>query len=223
MEKDISFYIDQYLNYLRVEKRLAQNSISSYSSDLVHFSDFLFIHDLEDPLKITRNDIVNYIEEINKSGISKSSLARKVISLRNFFKFLIIENVIKTNPLSNIDVPKPSKKLPDVISIQEISDLLEKPDLKIPMGVRDRAILEVLYGSGLRASELISLKMESVNLTVGYVQATGKGSKQRIVPLGEQGLKYIKQYIKDARLKILKGKLSEFLFITRFARPMTRQ
>jgi len=220
MRKKISLLIDQYLNYIKVEKGLSKNSISSYSTDLVQFS--TVVKDREAPT-IVKNDIVQYIENLNSLGISRSSLARKIVAVRNFFRYLLSENLVKDNPLATIETPKASKKLPDTLSVENVLSLLEKPDTKTHIGLRDRAMLEILYGSGLRASELISLKLDSVNLNVGYIQAMGKGSKQRIVPLGDSGQSWVKRYMEEGRLKFLGNRESEYLFISRLAKPISRQ
>lgn len=223
MKSDISPLIDQYLNYLKVEKGLARNSISSYSIDLSQFSEFAFENELEDVQNIKRSDIKNFISELSSLGISRSSLARKVIAVRNFFKYMIIENIIVQNPFIDIETPKIDKKLPDILTMQEIDLLMDGCDTNTKEGSRDRAMLEILYGSGLRASELINLKMDSINLNAGFIQTMGKGSKQRVIPLGDKGIQFVKRYIEKYRESFLRGKESQYLFLTRFSKPMTRQ
>ena len=223
MDKDLPLLIDQYLNYMKVEKGLSRNTISSYSTDLAQFLDFSSKNATGNVKKISKREAVNFIESLNKHGISRSSLARKIVAVRNFFKYLLNENLLSDNPFANVDTPRASKKLPDVLSFEEIEALLAIPDITKPQGLRDQAILEVMYGSGLRASELVNLKTDSINTNVGYIQALGKGSKQRIVPLGDTGLKSIDNYLREARAKFLKGKSSPFLFLNRKGNPMSRQ
>jgi integrase/recombinase XerD len=223
MTRPLPLLIDQYLNFLRVEKGLAKNSILSYSTDLAQFSNFCTQKKLESLENFSKKNAVDYIEFLNKRGISKSSLARKIVSVRNLFKYLVSENLLEDSAFGSIDSPKASKKLPDVLSFEEIESLLAKPDLSTPRGLRDKTILEVMYGSGLRASELIGLKLDSINPNVGFIQAYGKGSKQRIVPLGEAALKSIELYLKDSRPKFLKGRSSDFLFLSKNGRNMSRQ
>jgi len=223
MSEDISLLIDQYLNYLKVEKGLSKNTISSYSSDLAQFIDFIVKMKIKNVETVNKKNINSYIECLNKLKIKRTSLARKVTSIKNFFKYLIIENIITENPLLNIELPKSIRRLPNILSVEEVDSLLEKPNSQTLLGVRDKAILEILYGSGLRASELISLKLDSLNLNVGYIQAKGKGSKQRIVPIGDKGIECVNEYTKYVRPKLLNNKDSEYLFLNRLGKPMTRQ
>lgn len=223
MPSDISILIDHYLNYLKVEKGLSKNTISSYSTDLSQFSSLMSDIGISEAAKITKKHALKFIERLYKDDILRSSLSRKVIAVRNFFKYMVFENMVKDNPFAAIETPKSFKKLPDVLSVEEIFLLLSKPDIKRPEGLRDKAMLEVLYGSGLRASELASLRLDSINRNVGFVQAFGKGSKQRIIPLGESALNSIDEYLKGSRPKLLKGRTNDHLFVSRRGKPISRQ
>jgi integrase/recombinase XerD len=167
--------------------------------------------------------ILQHLINLRNEGLNARSRARHLVTLRGFYKFLVQEKVLKNDPARTVDLPKSTHKLPDVLSIQEVNRLLSTPELKRPTGVRDAAMLELLYASGLRVSELINLKLLDVNLDAGFVRALGKGSKERVIPMGLPAKEKIDNYIKTARSHILKNRVSPYLFVARAGRPMTRQ
>jgi integrase/recombinase XerD len=219
----IDFLTDRYLNYLVVEKGLSPKTLEAYSSDMARYLSYLNKKGIYD---ITHTDtpiILKYLINLRNEGLGARSRARHLVTLRGFYKFLVQEKVLNHDPAGVVDLPKSTLKLPDVLSIEEVKRLLATPAIKRPTGIRDAAMLELLYASGLRVSELINLKLLDVNLEAGFVRALGKGSKERIVPMGLYAKEKIDSYIKTARPQILKSQVSPYLFVARAGRPMTRQ
>lgn len=212
-----------YLAYLEVERGLAQNTVLSYERDLKKFIDFLDKGGIKDYKLVTRQQIITYLLKLQEEKMAPASVSRNLASIRSFFSYLSLENFLDQDPSSDLDSPKLSKKLPKVITIEEIEKLLNEPDLSDKFGIRDRAMLELLYGSGLRVSELITLELEDVNLDLGFLQCEGKGSKERIVPLGKMAMDYIRRYLETSRPKLVKNNLQRSLFVNFHGKPMTRQ
>ena len=207
-------------NFLRTEKSLSENSIQSYNFDLDRF--FAYVNDVKlvDSIKKIDEKIVSdYIGYLRKTETkrgnkySEKSINRFISSLKSFFNFLLSENVIKNNPFENIDTPKTSKVLPTVLSINEVEEMLKVPDVKDRLGLRDKAILETMYASGLRVSELINLEISNIFFEEGFVRIIGKGSKERIVPIGRSALKYITKYIKESREFLKNSRSENYLFL----------
>lgn len=215
-------YIDLFINYLIVEKGLSKNTIDAYSRDLLDFTRHLTGLGMEDLNSVKPLDIVKYLGTLRDSGISPRSGARKLTAIRMFYKFLNTEGYIKNNPTLLVELPKGISRLPKAISLEMVDLLLSSPDTKTPLGLRDKAMFEILYATGLRVSELVSLKVGDVNLDVGYLMAFGKGSKERVVPMGESAQEWVKKYLADGRQKLYKGQ-SEYLFINRSGKGLTRQ
>jgi integrase/recombinase XerD len=215
--------VDRYINFLLVEKGLASATIESYSSDLARFSDFLEKHKISDIVKTDTAVILKYLIHLRDEDLEARSRARHLVTLRGFFRFLVQEKILKQNPAKIIDLPKSGLKLPDVLSAEEIQLILNTPDPKTHRGARDAAMLELLYAAGLRVSELINVKVRDVNLEVGFVRTMGKGSKERVVPIGSHARDKITDFIKHARPRLLKQHVSQFLFVARAGKPMTRQ
>ena len=215
--------IDQYLNYLIVEKGLARATLNSYSTDLVRYRQFL---DQNGVNRLSDTDtpfILKHLIRLRKSGLGARSRARHLVSLRGLYRFAVQEKYLRHDPSKLVDLPKLSLKLPDVLAIDEVSQLLKSPDASKPLGARDAAMLELLYAAGLRVSELINLKLQDINLEAGFVRVFGKGSKERVIPIGLPAQKKIAFYIEDARKAALKNRLSPYLFIGRAGKPLTRQ
>ncbi len=220
---NIDEILSSYLDYLAIEKGLSNNSLEAYSHDLIDFTSSIQKQDSKDIKSITSKDIRSYISFLRRQSLSSKSIIRKIASLKGFFKYLQIKGVIEENPVVNIESPKIWKQLPHTLNITEVALLLCQPDTKTPAGIRNQAMLEILYGSGLRVSELIELTTNSINLEVGFLRCFGKGSKERVVPIGEVAMKWIRDYLEHARPLILKNSTSEHLFITRSGKKMTRQ
>jgi integrase/recombinase XerD len=218
---------DQFLGHLRVEKGLAENTIQAYNRDLARF--LLFLQNKNrSPLEANQADLSEYVTYLEER-ISLRSTARNLSCLKMFFRFLIAEGKIKTNPARLLSSPKLPQKLPHVLSTQEVSDLLAQPETTSPQGLRDKAMLELLYATGLRVSELINLKMSNLNLEAGFIRTLGKGSKERMVPMGSKAQEALKEYLSEGRPQLIaksKSSLknySAFLFFNTRGRPMTRQ
>lgn len=212
---------DQFINYLRIELGVADNTVKAYSRDLARFFEFLEKQKLS-ALEISHNQIAEYTSLIGRH-LSSRSVARNISAVRSFFRFLVSEGKIKNNPTRLIETPRVSMRLPGVLSQADIEHLLSQPDVSQPIGQRDMAMLEILYATGLRVSELVNLKTQDLNLEAGYVRTMGKGSKERVIPMGEKAIAAIKEYLSGARLRLTKAKNSPYLFLTLRGRPMTRQ
>ena len=212
---------DQYINYLRVERGLADNTVQAYSRDLNRFFQFLESHSLS-PLKVTQNRISEYVSMIG-NGLSARSVARNVSAIKMFFRFLAAEGKIKCSPARLLESQRLSRRLPGTLTPGEVERLICQPDLSNPKGQRDRAMLEILYATGLRVSELVSLELLNINLEAGYLRTLGKGSKERVVPMGEKAIKAVKEYLSNGRPHLTRGNNSSYLFPNLRGRPMTRQ
>lgn len=215
--------VDQYVNFLIVEKGMAAQTIEAYASDLSGFISFLKSRDIHRIEQADTAAILKYIIDLRKTGRGARTRARHLVSLRGFFQYLKKMGKLNHNPAEMIDMPKSGFKLPDVLTIEQVSVLLAAPDRKTPLGLRDAAMLELIYAAGLRVSELIGLEMMSLNLEAGFVRVLGKGSKERIVPIGRKAIDCLHQYLESARKTQLKGKNSRFVFVARAGKPMTRQ
>ena len=215
--------IDQYLNFLLVEKGLSDRTLESYSSDIVRYREFLRRNRVRQISEADTALILRHLIALRNDGLSSRSRARHLVSIRGFYRFMVQEKMLRQDPARMVDLPKTSLKLPDVLSVEEVSQLLEAPDSGKPLGARDCAMLELLYASGLRVSELVNLKLQDVNLEAGFVRVFGKGSKERVVPIGQHATDKIQSYIAGYRSRLLKGRASSYLFVARAARPITRQ
>ena len=215
--------IDRFLNYLLVEKGLAQKTIEAYSRDIIRYRNFLAANKSTPFSEEDTPLILKHLILLRKDGLKARSRARHLVAIRGFYRFLVQENILRNDPARLIDLPKSGLKLPDVLSREEIELLLDAPDTDKLIGVRDAAMLELLYAAGLRVSELINLRLQDINLEAGFVRIFGKGSRERIVPIGAHARKKINTYLKTARSKRLKQTSSPYLFIARAAKPMTRQ
>jgi len=210
-----------FLEYLAVEKGLARNTILSYARDVRKFLAFVKAGKLAWN-RVPEETIVRFIHEESRAGLSARSLARLISALRSFFKFLVLSGFVKKDPASELTTPSTWRSLPKFLTVGEVEELLRAPDDKKPHGVRDRAMLEVLYGSGLRVSELASLKLAEVNLEDGFLICRGKGGKERIVPLGRSASGAVGRYLAEVRPLVVSGERDE-LFLSRRGKPFTRQ
>ena len=211
--------IDKYFKYLRVEKGVSNDTILSYHYDL---NEFFKVLKKEDTDEFNANDITDFIKLESRRFLSSSTIIRRISSTKNLYFFLEREGII--NPLDlKIKTPKAIKKLPVALSIEEVEELLEAPNINKVDGKRDKAMLETMYSSGLRVSELLSLKLDQLNFERGIVEIIGKGNKQRKVPLGEYALEYVNDYIKNGRCKIKGHSRTNYLFLNRYGKPLSRQ
>jgi integrase/recombinase XerD len=212
--------LKNYTDFLKIEKRYSTNTVEAYRRDITKFLEFAG----EGPLEaFDATSIRSYIIKCLDDGRNSRSTARYLSSLKSFFNFLCEEKYLRDNPAQILESPKLWRKLPNVVGLDEVEALLACPDPKTVLGIRDRAMLEVLYATGLRVSELVSLKSSDVDLEVGYIRSMGKGSKERVVPLGAIANEAVQDYIDVARRVLLKDNTAHELFITRLGRKMTRQ
>jgi integrase/recombinase XerD len=215
--------IDTFLNYLSVERGLARNTIISYGDDLRYYMDFIQQRKIEALAKTTKNDVVDFMLYEKDKGLSANSVARRLAAIKTFYRFLVRERILKNDPTSLVESPKLWKKIPDTLSLNEVDALLTQPDLRDVQGIRGRAILETLYATGMRVSEAVNLKLENVNLDVGFLRCIGKGSKERVIPLGKKAIHSLHRYLEAGRRELLGKKESEFLFVSRFGKRLSRQ
>ena len=217
-------YTKQFKNYLKLERSLASNSIDAYLADISKLQQFFDIRKkVIAPTNVTQQDLVDFLEFITELGMSAYTQARMVSGLKAFFKFLIYEEVITKDPSALIEAPKLGRKLPDTLDLPEIDQLFEAIDLSTPEGQRNRAMLETLYSSGLRVSELTGLKISNIHDDVGFLRIVGKGSKERLVPVGKSALKYMKIFRDQVRvhINVQKG-FDDTLFLTKRGKPISR-
>lgn len=218
MERNIE---ERFINYLRVEKGLSQNTLSAYQIDLDKVSRFAGEIG-KDLLTLERDDIKAFIRHLHKSGLEAKSIGRTLVTVRNLFKFLLLDGIIKRDPSENIETPKSWQSLPKFLIPEEVEQLLESPDITTDAGIRDKTMLEVLYATGLRVSELVAIKMNDLNLDVGLITTLGKGSKERTVPMGRSAAEWVKRYL-PIRQRFLKGANSPLLFVSSKGGPISRQ
>jgi integrase/recombinase XerD len=217
-------HLQTFIHYLSVERGLARNTLESYERDLTQYLGFLEesgILQLEDT---TRTQILNYLAKLKHSGKAAATLSRNMASIRSLYQFLCRERVLPTDPSLNMETPKLPRKLPKVLSVKEVEVVLEAPQTSTASGTRDKAMLELLYATGIRVSELISLNEDNVNLGMGFVRCIGKGSKERIIPLGRIAIHWLQSYMQSAREKLKKPHVQEnALFINHLGTRLTRQ
>ena len=215
--------IDRFLNYLLVEKGLAQKTLDAYSRDIIRYRNFLAENKSHAFSEEDTPLILKHLILLRKEGLQARSRARHLVAIRGFYRFLVQEKILQNDPAGLIDLPRSGLKLPQVLSREEIERLLDAPNTDKPIGVRDAAMLELLYAAGLRVSELINLKLQDINLEAGYVRIFGKGSRERIVPIGGHAREKVLTYLKTVRSKRLPQTTGPYLFIARGTKPMTRQ
>jgi integrase/recombinase XerD len=221
METSAYRLADQFFNYLRVERGLSGNTLQAYSSDLMRF--FLFLEGQGiGALEVTRENLTTYLIALSKE-ISPRSVARSLSSIRSFYRFLVAEGRLDSNPARLQEAPRLPRRLPGALSMNEVERLLSQPDPSTPTGLRDRAMLEILYATGLRVSELIHLKVFDINMEAGFLRTLGKGSKERLVPVGAKALDTVKEYLLYGRRPLVKGTNPPFLFLNCRGKPLTRQ
>jgi integrase/recombinase XerD len=216
------FYLQPFLDSLWLESGLSKNTVVAYQRDLLGFSAWLGQFDI-DLVAATRNDILRYQNERIREGKKVRSEARLLSTLRRFYRYLLREEVRDSDPTAQLESPRLGKPLPKSLTEDEVNTLLNQPDDNEALGLRDRAMLEVLYATGLRVSELVALTFEQVNLRQGLVRCIGKGNKERLVPLGEVAMDWLQRYMLESRPILLNGQISEDMFPTRRGKAMTRQ
>lgn len=223
MKKNLDYWLDNYLHYLAVERGLSRNTLEAYARDLQGYASFLREQGEEQFKENSLEEIRKYFQELRARGISARSQARILSAVKGFYKFLLREGVLADNPLRQLRTPKVSPRLPEVLSLQEVQKLLDQPNPRTSHGLRDRAMLELLYASGLRVSELVSLTLNDVNLDLGYVRTKGKGGKERIVPLGGEARRALLEYLQGPRKAAEEKDGKGTLFLGKRGKGITRQ
>lgn len=217
-------YIKSFKAYLKLERSLSDNSVEAYLNDIEKLSQYFNYIDKPFDLKVVNsNDLKSFISWINELGMLPSTQARIISGLKSFFSFLLLEDIIDTDPAELLESPRLSRKLPDTLNIHEIDALMDAIDVSKPDGVRSKAIIEVLYGCGLRVSELVGLRLSNIYAENGFIKVIGKGNKERIVPIGESALKYMNIYITQTRVHIpIKKGFEDLIFLNRLGSSLSR-
>ena len=218
------FHIKQFESHLKLERSLADNSIEAYAHDVLKLKQFIEISNSEvNPLQITTENLQRFIEYVNELGMTAYSQARVLSGVKAFYKYLMLEDLIEKDPSALIEGPKLGRKLPDTLNLIEIEQLFAAIDMSTPEGARNRAMLETLYSSGLRVSELIDLRLTNLYQDIGFIKVVGKGNKERLVPIGRDALKFIKSYVEEIRvhMKIKPGQ-ENYVFLNRRGAKLSR-
>ncbi len=214
--------LDAFLLHLKTERRLSRNTLASYGADLRRFSAFLADHGV-DAKKFLRADLLDHLTGLRTAGLSARSAARHISTLRSFFRFLVREGVLPSSPLTEVNAPRIGRPLPKYLTPTEVNRLLSAPDGSTPEGVRDRAMLAIMYASGLRASEVVTLRLENVDVNAGFLYVVGKGGRERVVPVAEAALAALGEYVATSRRAFLGKRISNALFLSRRGKAITRQ
>lgn len=213
--------IRTFISYLRVEKGLSDNTIQSYRRDMGKFSEFAGRRKLDTP-GIRRTDVVDFLAMLYRKGLDSRSVARHLVTIRHFFRFSLLEGFIKDDPAATIESPKFRQSLPSFLNVEEVNHLLAQPDLSSIAGLRDKAMIELMYSTGLRVSELVGIRVGDVQMEAGCLRCIGKGNKERLVPVGKKALGIVEEYLKQSRPELLGDGSSAFMFINKKGRPMSR-
>lgn len=216
-------YLNEFINYLAVERGLAQNTLESYGRDLRQYNDYLSNSHLDLIKNTDRNTILNYLRSLQSKGRAVSTISRNLAAIKSYYQYLMRERYIDQDPAANLESPKLEKKLPKILTISEVEELLKQPNTTLPAGLRDKAMLELLYATGIRVSELIALNISDVNLDMAYIKCYGKGAKERIVPLGSIAARCVQEYMNKGRSKLVRTYDEPALFVNHHGNRLTRQ
>jgi integrase/recombinase XerD len=216
-------FVSEFINYLAVERGLARNTLESYGRDLRQFQAYLQDSKIDFMKDLNRSTILTYLSNLQSNGKAVSTISRNLAAIKSFYQYLVRERYLEKDPAAHLESPKLEKKLPKVLSVHEVEELLKQPNSTLPAGLRDKAMLELLYATGIRVSELISLNISDVNLDMGYIKCYGKGSKERIVPLGSIAAKCVQDYLTKGRPKLVRTYEEAALFINHHGNRLTRQ
>lgn len=220
----MDIYIASFLNYLNFEKGFSLNTQAAYRRDLEKFKHFLSTHEMSmNPDKIAKHQVMAFLNWQLEQGRDYATIARSLSSLKTFYKYLLLEGLAVNNPTDDLETPKITRKLPQVLTIDEVDKLMDQPQVMKPLGLRDRAMLELLYGTGLRISELLSLQVDDLNTVAGFLRCMGKGRKERIVPVNTTAIDWTVRYLSRSRSSLLKNPLERTLFVNARGRAMSRQ
>lgn len=217
-------FIVAFLDYIRFEKGLAANTSAAYRRDLLKFADYLQRnYHIERWEEVSKKHIIAYLSWAMDQRAANSSVARSFSSIKGLFKYLVVENYIGLNPTTDLETPKIKRKLPQVLTIEEVDQLMEQPRVLLPLGLRDRAMLELMYGTGIRVSELLALQLEDLNVMAGFLRCLGKGRKERIIPVNQTSILWVERYLGRSRNILLKGRQDRTMFLNAHGRKLSRQ
>lgn len=218
-------YLDLFMEYLQYEKGLSANTLEAYRRDLLKISQYLKKNkaEVKKVSNIEKKDIINFLAHELNEGAATSSMARKLSSIKTFYKFLVLEGYLEYNPTTELETPKVRRKLPQILSIEEVNLLIEQANVLKTLGLRDRAMMELLYGTGIRISELLSLQIEDINLNAEFLRCWSKGKKERIIPVNQSSIRWVERYLVKARNLLVKKPLERTLFLNNHGRKMSRQ
>ncbi len=223
MKESLSLHIDSFLNMLAVEKGLSRNTLDAYSRDLNRLANFFSAKGIKSWKDGQGSHLRFYVSCLRRSGLGVRSVVRNVVALRQLYRYLEKEEIIDESPLPQILLPAEARKLPHILNRDEVEKLLNQPNPLVSSGMRDQAMLELLYATGLRVSELVSLQTQQINFDGDYLTVRGKGEKVRIIPFGRWARERLQRYLKEVRSSLLNGRTSRFLFLTRSGKGFTRQ
>jgi integrase/recombinase XerD len=213
--------IRAFVNYLRVDKGLAKNTIESYRRDIEKFAVLVHERNLA-ASQIIRRDVVDFLASLYRRGLDSRSVARHLATIRHFFRFAVMEGFVTDDPAMTIDSPKTVPGLPQFLSLEEVDRLLQQPDLTTVLGIRDRAMIEMMYSTGIRVSELCGIQVSDLKIDPGCLRCIGKGDKERLVPVGRQAIEGVQKYVKESRPQLLGDRISPYLFLNQRAKPLHR-
>lgn len=220
---EINELVDEYLQYVKVERGLSANTITSYHQDLVKFQNYLQSQKITD-LNTIDNFLINqFLQYLTTQGNSENTIIHCVTSLRKFFQFLKRMQYVNDDPMQQVGMPKKKQHLPDILSVEDVTKIIMTPDTTKPLGIRNRAMLEVMYATGLRVSEIVNLKVSDLHSDIGLLQMVGKGNKERMVPIGDVAMQWVVLYYTDIRPQQLKGQENPYIFLNDHGRQLTRQ
>lgn len=219
----MEIFLKEYLTTLKLERNLSGNTVSSYKNDISSLLGFLKTLDITDPSRVSKKELNSFFSSLNKTGLSSNSAARYYSSIKGFFRYLFIQNYIKENPMEKVSSPKLKKGLPLVLSVTEVDSILSSPDTSNVLGLRNKALLELLYACGVRVSELLGLKVSDLFFNEEMIRVFGKGSKERLVPVGRSAVEWVKKYLIKSRPMLEKKYKSEnFLFLNKKGTKLSR-
>ncbi|MGI6422254.1 MAG: site-specific tyrosine recombinase XerD [Syntrophomonadaceae bacterium] len=218
-------HITAFIEYLEFEKGLSLNTRAAYRRDLSKFMAFVRekMANNKGPEEITKQDIVAFLAWQVNSGAEHSTIARSLSSIKTFYKYLVLDGLVAANPAGDLETPKIRRKLPRVLSVDEVDRLMEAPKVTLPLGIRDRAMLELMYGTGVRVSELLSLQLDDINFTAGFLRCLGKGRKERIIPVNQTASDWVQRYLARSRNLLSKSSQERALFLNARGKRMSRQ
>lgn len=214
-------HIAGFLHYLRAEKGLSTNTMLAYRRDMTSFADFLEPRAIS-LLQASRSDVVDFLSSLYSRGLDSRSVARQLVTLRNFYRYCLRDDLITEDPAANIESPKIYRALPHFLSVDEVEKLLAQPDVKTPIGLRDKAMIELMYSTGLRVSELCGLRTSDIQMNAGTLRCIGKGNKERVVPVGRRAIDAIATYMSESRPKLLRDRTSPYIFVGKLGGKVDR-